>query len=138
MALTEDDNDGTMPENVAALSEAVVGHRVMAVERNAVVPRTSTSYWGSENALRLTLDNGANVYLADTSDCCAYTELKDVIEHLPTMDHIVTSVRASDDYETWHIIADLGDVLELSVGWSPGNPFYYGYGFDISVVPNDA
>jgi hypothetical protein len=24
--------------------------------------------------------------------------------------------------------------LELSVGWSAGNPFYYGYGFSIGVT----
>jgi hypothetical protein len=29
----------------------------------------------------------------------------------------------------------MGDVLELQVGWSPGNPFYYAYGFHIDVVP---
>lgn len=31
--------------------------------------------------------------------------------------------------------AVVGDVMELEVGWSCGNPFYYGYGFSINVVP---
>lgn len=25
--------------------------------------------------------------------------------------------------------------MELEVGWSCGNPFYYAYGFDIQVAP---
>lgn len=41
----------------------------------------------------------------------------------------------TDGYTTWHIYADFGDVMRLKVDWSPGNPFYYGYGFDIAVEP---
>ena len=44
-------------------------------------------------------------------------------------------VGTTGEYTRWHIYADLGDVLELTVGWSCGNPFYYGYGFYIDVVP---
>jgi hypothetical protein len=54
--------------------------------------------------------------------------------HPERVDHIITGVGTTGGYTTWHIYADMGDVLELSVGWSSGNPFYYGYGFDISVV----
>jgi len=43
-------------------------------------------------------------------------------------------VGTTAQYQTWHIYADWGDVLKLEVGWSCGNPFYYGYGFDIDVV----
>lgn len=38
-------------------------------------------------------------------------------------------------FTKWHIYADMGDVMELDVEWSCGNPFYYGYGFDIVVEP---
>ena len=131
---TEIDDDGTMPENVETLAAAVVGHRIVEVERGAEAPRRD-NYWGTLTGLRITLDDGTGVYLFDTSDCCAFAELEDVIEHLPTLDHIITAVRADDGYDRWHIIADLGEVLELVVGWSAGNPFYYGYGFDIAVVP---
>lgn len=133
----EVEDDGTMPDNVERLAEAVVGHRIISVERNAEVPNDGSYYWGSRQGLGLILDDGTQVYLRDTSDCCAYTELEDVIEHLPTIDHIITAVTAEDGYRTWHIVADLGDVLELKVGWSSGNPFYYGYGFDITVVPGE-
>jgi hypothetical protein len=132
----EPDDNGTMPENVARLESAIVGHRIVKVERDVEVPEdVRHRYFRSSLGFRLTLDNGELVYILDTDDCCAYTCLEDVIEHLPTMDHIVTAVRASEDFNTWHIIADFGEVLELEVGWSAGNPFYYGYGFDIRVVP---
>ena len=42
-------------------------------------------------------------------------------------------VGTTDGFTRWHIYADMGDVLELEVGWSCGNPFYYGYGFNITV-----
>lgn len=132
--LDENADDGTMPANVETLAEAVVGHRIVAVEGDAEIPKAGHYYWGSERGLALTLDNGKRVFLGDTSDCCAYTELISVIKHLDQIDHIITGVGTTDGYTKWHVFADLGDVLELEVGWSAGNPFYYGYGFDITVV----
>jgi hypothetical protein len=73
--------------------------------------------------------------LVGNGDCCAYTELESFLLHPELVDHIITGVGTTDGYNTWHIYADIGDVLELSVGWSSGNPFYYGYGFDIQVKP---
>ena len=46
---------------------------------------------------------------------------------------MILGVGTTDGYTTWHIFADMGDVLELTVVWSCGNPFYYGYGFTITV-----
>jgi hypothetical protein len=126
------EDDGTMPANVEVLREAVVGHRIVAVDEEEAIPR-EYSYWGRQVGLRLTLDDGRQVWLADTSDCCAFTELKGVIKHLDQIDHIITGVGTEDGFTKWHIYADLGDVLELQVEWSCGNPFYYGYGFDIVV-----
>lgn len=114
-------DDGTMPDNVEALASAVVGHRIVY----------------SEHDLRgfvITLDDGTAVCLADTSDCCAYTELNAFLLHPDKVDHVIMGVGTTDNYTTWHIYADWGDVLELTVGWSCGNPFYYGYEFDIDVV----
>ena len=50
------------------------------------------------------------------------------------VDNIITSVESENGYTKWHVLADGSDVLELTVGWSAGNPFYYGYGFDFRVV----
>lgn len=131
-----DVDDGTMPENVATLAEHIVGHRIVKAEqRVADIPwYPGSKYTDRETVLAFTIDDGRQVYLADTDDCCAYTELKNVLEHLPTVDHIITAVNTTDGYTRWHILADAGEVLELQVGWSAGNPFYYGYGFNIAVI----
>jgi hypothetical protein len=130
--LGPDEDNGTMPENVATLREAVVGQRIVKAEQGEV----GTDGWGyraSRSPFVITLDNGKRVELRDSDDCCAYTELSSFLLHPERVDHIITGVGTSGGYTTWHIYADMGDVLELSVGWSSGNPFWYGYGFDISV-----
>lgn len=129
--LNSEDDDGTMPENVDALRLAVVGQRIVKVETS--VPTTDKWECPADAALVITLDNGKRVELMDTADCCAGTALDSFLLHPERIDHIITGVGTTDGYSTWHIYADMGDVLELSVGWSCGNPFYYAYGFDISV-----
>lgn len=134
--LDEDEDNGTMPANVAVLAEAVVGRRIVSVEQGATIPDGLAKWrWrdNDEGVTLLTLDDGCRVYLCDTDDCCAYTELEGVIKHLDQIDHVITGVGTTGGFTKWHIYADMGDVLELSVGWSAGNPFYYGYGFDIYV-----
>lgn len=127
--LDDDYDDGTMPANVAVLAEAVIGHRIVSVKEETVEGR----WYGVVTATVITLDNGKRVALADTNDCCAYTELKEFFLHPESVDHMILGVGTTDGYATWHIYADFGDVMELKVGWSCGNPFYYGYGFDITV-----
>lgn len=131
--LDDGDDDGTMVDNVATLTEHVVGRKIVAVERNVRAP--GRYEWSSNTyGTALVLDNGKRVVLSDGGDCCAYTELEDVILNLDKIDHVIMGVGTTDGYQTWHIYADLGDVATLKVGWSCGNPFYYGYGFDIAVV----
>lgn len=129
--LGSDIDDGTMPENVKELADEVVGHRIVSVEEGE--PVKSEWSWERIAALTLTLDNGKRVQLVNTDDCCAYTELEGFLLHPELVDHVITGVGTTDGYDTWHIYADLGDVLTLKVGWSAGNPFYYGYGFRILV-----
>lgn len=119
--LGTDDDDGTMPDSVAELREHVIGHRIVSAEKSG---RTFT----------ITLDNGKSVELANTDDCCAHTDLDAFLLHPERVDHIITGVGTTDGYTTWHVYADMGDVLELTVSWSCGNPFYYAYGFGIRVV----
>lgn len=122
-----DDDDGTMLENVDQLARAVIGRRIVKAEERA-----------DPAAFVVTLDSGHEVRLADSSDCCAFTELQAFLLHPEKIDHMIMGVGTTDSYTRWHIYADWGDVLELTVGWSPGNPFYYGYGFSIDVVPIEA
>lgn len=126
----DDEDNGTMPENVATLTEAVVGHRIVSAEQGEVKGR----WYGTDTALILTLDDGTKVQLADTNDCCAHTTLGKFLLHPDRVDHIITGVATTEGYTKWHIFADFGDVLELDVKWSCGNPFYYGYGFEIRVI----
>lgn len=129
--LDPSEDDGTMPDGLAALAEAVVGHRVAKVEQ-AREGRHWTKDKG-EATIRLTLDNGMRVAISETEDCCAYTDIEKVVLHLDRIDHVITGVGTTGGYTTWHIYADLGDVLEFQVGWSCGNPFYYLYGLSVSV-----
>lgn len=130
--LDPEDDNGTMPENVEELRGALVGRRIVSAEKGTI----SGVRYGQPRELAglvLTLDDGRKVCLSDTDDCCAYTELREFLLHPEKIDHVITGVGTTDGYMRWHIYADMGDVLELDVGWSAGNPFYYGYGFDITV-----
>lgn len=117
-----------MQQNVDDLARAVVGHRIVKAEK---IQFKVYGTW-TEEALLLTLDNGKTVTLQDTDDCCAYTSLESFLLEPSSVDHIITGVKTEDDYQTWHIFADMGDVLKLDVAWSEGSG-YYGYGFYINV-----
>jgi hypothetical protein len=133
--LDEDADDGTIVANVAELGQHVVGQRIVSVEKGVPLPDGLKSEWSWDNdhGTIITLDNGKRVALIDTDDCCAYTELEAFLLHPDKVGHVITGVGTTDGYTRWHIFADMGDVLELTVGWSAGNPFYYGYGFGIRV-----
>ena len=129
-----EEDDGTMPANVAQLEEAVIGRRIVS----AVEEYTSWKgeyYDKSGTALVLTLDDGTRVVVADTSNCCAYTALEEFFLDPASVNHAILGVGTTEGYTTWHIYADFGDIMRLKVGWSCGNPFYYGYGFEIAVQP---
>jgi hypothetical protein len=127
--LHPDEDDGTMVDSKNDLADAVVGHRIVAVES------LDHPYHSGLKGVQLTLDTGQTVEVTGTADCCAYTEVESFLLHADKIDHVITGVGTTNGYQTWHIFADWGDVLELTVGWSPGNPFYYGYGFSIQVKP---
>lgn len=120
--------DETMTENVETLAESVIGHKIVSVEK---VPG-QRSY--DPDRTVITLDNGTQVDMSGSSDCCAYTEMEAFLLHPDSIDHVITGVGTTDQYQTWHIYADMGDVLKLTVGWSEGSG-YYGYGFSIQVRP---
>lgn len=120
-------SDEVMHDSAKELEDLVVGHRIVAVSSVGKNPDSSTTF---------TLDNGTRVRISDTWDCCAYTDLITFVLHADKIDHIITGVSTEDNYQKWHIFADMGDVLELTVEWSEGSG-YYGYGFVIDVVPAD-
>jgi hypothetical protein len=123
--------DYTLPSNVAELRDAVVGHKIVSAEQSVTEKH---EYGVGRSKLVVTLDDGKQVELVDTYDCCAMTELQAFLLHPERVKHVITGVGTTRFYKTWHIYADAGDVLSLTVDWSEGNPFYYGYGFDIKVI----
>ena len=130
-----DEDDGTMPDSVQALRNQVVGQKIVNVEKAyAEYEHPDWSFTDRGHGLVLTLDNGKKVFVADTNDCCAYTQVDNFLLNAEHVDHVITGVGTTEEYTRWHIYADYGDMLQLDVGWSCGNPFYYGYGFDIAVI----
>lgn len=115
--------DDVMQGSVDDLVQAVVGHKIVNVEQ------MSGSY---DDYLLITLDNGKIVELHDSGDCCAYTAVHEFLFNATSVDHIITAVKVEDDYQTWHVLADMEEVLKLDVGWSEGSG-YYSYGFYINV-----
>lgn len=131
-----EEDDGTMPENVQELEDILIGRKIVKAEKKEVT--YNNGYWNeTEPALALTLDNGKKYVIADTNDCCAYTALESFLLHPENIDHAITSVETQDGYTKWFILADMAHVLDLEVDWSAGNPFYYGYGFSISVMEEE-
>jgi hypothetical protein len=126
-------DDGTMVDSKDALAHAVIGHKIVSAERVSPGDRYRGLYQNEED-ISLTLDNGQRVLVECLSDCCAVTEIKAFLLNPELVDHVITGVGTEGDYTTWHIYADAGDVLKLTVDWSCGNPFYYSYGFRIKVV----
>lgn len=127
--LDKDYDNGTMPDNVAKLENAVIGRRIVSVDK---LP-TRDKWSRTDEDTVITLDDGHRVRLINTDDCCAFTELESFLLHPEAVRHMILGVGTTDQYTTWHIYADFGDVMTLKVGWSCGNPFWYGYGFDIVV-----
>jgi hypothetical protein len=137
------EDDGTMPTNVKQLAETVVGHKIVSVEKGPVTIPDGTEdrfyRYGKGTGLLLTLDDGRKVAMLDSSDCCAFTDIANYVERIAEYPHVITGVGTTDRFTKWHIYGELGDVMGIEVAWSPGNPFYYGYGFDIVVwdVPKE-
>ena len=128
--LNNNEDDGTIVRNVEELEANVIGHKIVSAQK------INTKDWfGRETQMfEITLDSGKRVALRDSGDCCAYTQLEGFLLNVENIDHVITGIGTTGEFTTWHIYADIGDVLALKVGWSCGNPFYYGYGFDIAVT----
>lgn len=129
------EDNGTMPASAQALRDQVIGRKIISAvlgSADYVHPEWGVPDHGT--GLIITLDNGRKFIVAETGDCCAYTQIEKFLLNVDHVDHVITGVGTTEEYERWHIYADYGDMLQLEVGWSSGNPFYYGYGFDIAVI----
>lgn len=137
-------DDGTMTRSAEELQKALVGKKIISVEKRkftdaekAVIKEQKNGYlnnylYGREMTI-LTLSDQTIAMLREIDDCCAYTSL-DAFKLLDT-DHVITGVGTTDEFNTWFIYAEDSVVATADVSWSCGNPFYYGYGFEIKVLP---
>lgn len=117
-----------MGGSAAELEEAVVGRRILSVEK----AKYPGSVYGRGEGIRLSLDDGTTVFVANTDDCCAFTEVED-FEFLENTENVITSVETDEGFNKWFVYAGNAPVLEMDVAWSPGNPYYYGFGFEIRI-----
>lgn len=127
--LHEEADDGTMVKSLSDLTESVVGRKIVSVYQE----ERRVGRWDTTMATVLVLDDGRKVSLVESGDCCAYTNVEEFLLHPESVDHMILGVGTTEKYTSWHIYADFGDIMRLKVGWSCGNPFYYGYGFTIEV-----
>ena len=136
--MTDECYDEVMADSAEHLAALVVGKKIVSAEARkwTLRNRDDSDYfpWHHEGeGLVLTLNDGTAFAFLGEADCCAYTDLENFIMHPDKVDNIITGVKTEDDYQKWHIMADAGDVMELSVGWSEGSG-YYAYGFEFPVV----
>lgn len=136
--MTDELYDEVMEDSAEHLAALVVGKKIVSAEARkwTLRNRDDSDYfpWYHEGTgLVLTLNDGTEFAFLGKADCCAYTDLENFIMHPDKVDNIITGVKTEDDYQKWHIMADAGDVMELSVGWSEGSG-YYAYGFEFPVV----
>lgn len=124
---------GVMGDNAKLLESEVVGHRIVEVRKGYDYERCWDNSKGHSDAgVTFVLDNGTEVALQSTNDCCAYTDVRD-FEFLTKTDNVITRVETQDNFEQWYIYAVELPVVSLGVDWSPGNLYYYGFGFNIAV-----
>lgn len=126
-----------MQGSVNEFSQRVVGEKIVAVERRDVeFDEDGYVGYGRPKETVFTLSNGHQVILGDTEDCCAFTEVED-FEFLTLTDHAITRVETDEGFQDWFIYAESVPVVNLKVAWSPGNPYYYGFGFTVRVKENN-
>lgn len=124
-------DNGTMHENALRLQEVVVGHRIIGASLADI--QGKYPWEGMTRGVILDLSNQSSVLLRDGGDCCAYTYATAL--RLVDTEHVITSVGTTEEFTKWFIYSENNPVLEMDVDWSCGNPFYYGYGFSLEVVP---
>lgn len=128
------EDDGTIVENVTDLRDRLIGRRIVKAEKRNW-KTTAEHMWREQgHGLVLTLDDGTCFAIQDEHDCCAYTVLEKWVFHTDQVDNAITNIETENGYTTWHVLADMKDVLTLDVKWSAGNAFYYAYGFSFPTV----
>jgi hypothetical protein len=97
------EDNGTMVENVDTLRKAVVGHRIVKAEKvTGGIKENGYSGDAYSGGFKITLDNGREVTLADSNDCCAYTSLEEFLLDPGSVDHMIMGVGTTGQYSRRH------------------------------------
>lgn len=83
----------------------------------------------------ITLDDGTTATLEGYGACCAWAQVEALLLHPNKIDHAITGVRyddSDDRTEVWHFMADMADVLDVTIGYNEGTG-YYSFGIDVQV-----
>jgi hypothetical protein len=93
---------------------------------------------------RLTLDDGTRILVVPNEGGCACGGGDYMLDHLATVDNIITDVRLYHDPETEdndytqryriYVVADAVEINVLSVSGNDGSG-YYGTGYELHVIP---
>jgi hypothetical protein len=127
-----------------AVRELLLGRRIVTAELGDF--DVAGSYWPAKG--RLVLDNGTEVFIRPNEGGCACSAGDYDLEHLASVDNVITSVRVADEqappdeygYQSEdahayriYVVADAIEVNVLSVEGDDGNG-YYGTGYELFVI----
>src|SRR5882762_902435 len=132
--------------NDVEISELFVGRRIVAAEQGEF--SIDDRYWsfGAKPQGRLTLDDGAFVYVLPNVGGCNCGAGDYELTSLAKVDNIITSVRLAEDqaertsrYEEVdtsyriYVVADAVEINAVQIDGNDGNG-YYGSGYELIVV----
>lgn len=112
-------HDSIQQEDLAdKLREVVIGRRLTSVEGET-----------------LTLDNGTQIKIEGSSDCCAWGDA--TLGAIVDSEHIITGVRSAEDGDrskaTVFLMTESGSAMEIAQEWDESNGYYF-YGLYLTVT----
>jgi hypothetical protein len=123
------------------IRDLLLGRRIVSAETGSFSVAART--WPATG--RLVLDDGTEVLVRPNEGGCSCGAGDYSIEHLATVDNVITDVRTAEEGEEhwgdWagayriYVVADAVEVNVLSVEGDDGNG-YYGTGYELFVVAN--
>lgn len=143
---TFDQNDHAEIENLLLgrrIISAEIGSFDVSQERNDSSYWPSYSFWGSAEGL-LTLDDGTRIYVRGNTGCGGCISGYYSLEHLASVDNIITAVRFDDNPDSyynssdnagWYRIFVFAGAEEINVATFVGTDGngYYGTGYELYV-----
>jgi hypothetical protein len=124
------------------IRELLLGRKIIAAEQGTF---KFGDGWDKSADGKLTLDNGAVVFVVPNEGCGGCSAGWYEIEHLTTVENAITSVRLTEEVESdefyepdrsyrIYVIADNKEINVVQIDGNDGNG-YYGTGYELIVQP---